>query len=127
MLFCAQGLWLLPKLTFSTCQIPSNPSSNQPAVGMCHSLHDVQCEENGGMCIMQLDGYTFLTGLGEYKTCCILVSTLVFTLTWFTLFIFPGFVVGVLWLVVFQAHVLRLQSLPHSEWMISSSELHKFK
>lgn len=67
-------------------------------LGTCRSLQDHVCVSQGGLCRMTLDGYTVLT--------CV------------------GVVCGVSWLLWQKAKLPRLQSLPHSEWLVATAEKH---
>lgn len=92
------SLYLLPKLTFAPCEANGGASDGGTSslLGMCRSLHDLQCVERGGVCRMELDGYTVLTAI--------------------------GFVLGALWLRRQQSTLWALQALPHSEWMVATAE-----
>eukprot|EP01038_Epipyxis_sp_PR26KG_P012819 gene12819-17189_t len=87
-------LWLIPKLTFSTCYkaVDGVASSIKLNIVCANPNNNDVCNQNEGICVMDFDGYSV-------ETCaCVLL--------------------GLLWLILFYKMTLQLQSLPHSEWLV---------
>lgn len=99
------SLWLMPKMTLSLCQ---SAAYSDAIVGMTREILpfpcvsdsssnsdmiNAVCTEHGGICSLQIDGYTLQVAI--------------------------GFVLGILWLFLFYNKIQNLQALPHADWLIT--------
>ena len=81
------ALWLLPKLTWSTCLSPVTREKWD-----LDCVHSRKCVKAGGICDMQIDGYTIQT-----------VVALSF---------------GAVWFVMCSRLLTKLGSIPSTEWLV---------
>jgi PAT family acetyl-CoA transporter-like MFS transporter 1 len=126
------SLYLLPKITFYGCEVLLNgfktivhdedcgseilnihhhhhhhhhhhnhTTINTTTSSTSSSSFSKTCLESNGICKVRLDGYTIET------VCC--------------------FLFGCFWLVLFRKTLFKLQSLPYSDWFVSSSEVNDNK
>ncbi len=86
-------LWLLPKMTITACQL--NVDGVLSWLNLSCASDSLACEEYGGVCAVQWDGYTILS---------------VFC-----------FCFGVAWVYFFRDCVKQLQATPYSDWLINGS------
>jgi MFS transporter, PAT family, solute carrier family 33 (acetyl-CoA transportor), member 1 len=92
----ATALYLLPKLTYAVCSskdissVGSKLSANLSQYDCSHST--AMCASHGGVCNVQLDGYTV------ESAACVLV--------------------GIVWIFFFRDTVAKLQTLPYREWLV---------
>lgn len=93
------ALFVLPKVSSYSCSIlngsKDGQTATQTATQACSGLKDVACTAAGGICQVELDGYTVLTA------CCI--------------------VCGGLWYLMFRSAIVRLEKTPLEEWRITLS------
>jgi PAT family acetyl-CoA transporter-like MFS transporter 1 len=90
-------LWLLPKLTQTVCRSDDGDDIHILNTDRyCHMQDDPSnCGALGGKCFITLDGYTV-------QTC-------------------AGVIIGLLWYLSLKETVLKLQALPHDDWLITTN------
>eukprot|EP01034_Spumella_vulgaris_P021379 gene21379-27409_t len=87
-------LWLLPKMTFTACQMISVEGVLN-VLNLSCGADDTACADYGGTCSVQWDGYTIQTAF--------------------------CFLFGVVWFYFFRNSIRKLQVTPYSDWLVASS------
>lgn len=92
----SMALWLLPKLTSSTCQSISSTTQQIKYFDDIDCAHTKKaCEAAGGTCHMHLDGYTVQ--------------------------IAGATIVGIIWIILMRERVLLLQHIPVNDWLVTNN------
>ena len=89
------SLWLLPKMTISSCMTLVGEDATVLLEGNCLGLEE-QCTELGGTCVITTDGYTVQQFLGT--------------------------AIGVLWVFFLGQKVLQLERAPATEWLTTNGD-----
>ena len=91
------ALWLLSRWTHSSC-IEKSTGGIVDTIPVNDCLnHKLHCADHMGQCKITLDGYTVET--------------------------FVCIFIGIIWLLLFRGVVLNLQSISHSEWLVTGSSV----
>lgn len=89
------SLYILPMMTFQICEKYSYGSNNNRKYDIlpfsCHISNSL-CNSNGGICNIELDGYTIQ--------------------------VVGSVIIGIIWLFYYSKQLRTLQSLPHYEWLV---------
>ena len=91
------SLWLLPKMTLSSCLLINDEDVKQQVLmsGSCLGLED-QCGELGGTCIITTDGYTVQQFLAT--------------------------IIGFLWVFLLGNKILNLERAPSEDWLTTKND-----
>lgn len=88
------ALWVLPKLSFSQCVASGDSNSVLSGHSQACFPNSDECSALGGVCKPTVDGFTIL--------------------------VFCSVLFGLIWLYFARSVLSYLQSLPHTDWLVSS-------
>jgi PAT family acetyl-CoA transporter-like MFS transporter 1 len=89
------ALWLLPKLTQTSCKIFNENNDYNINNSIDCSNNISSCVDIGGSCSIDVDGYTI-----ETWVC---------------------FVIGILWIIIFKDLVIKMQYYHRNEWLVNAN------
>jgi PAT family acetyl-CoA transporter-like MFS transporter 1 len=89
------SLWLLPKMSLSSCVSLASESSSVLMKGSCLGMED-ECRELGGQCEVTVDGYTVQQ--------------------------FCATALGILWIFFLGGRALNLERAPAKEWLTTGED-----